>query len=98
MENPIKIHDLGVPLFLETPISLISKRFVGFYDVICTETWRVATLVPSVPMFFYQDMQRGRGRGGGASKGGKTPKMDGEHFMGKPVFLNYGWFFGGKKW
>ena len=21
MENPIKIHDLGVPLFLETPIS-----------------------------------------------------------------------------
>ena len=25
MENPIKIHDLGVPLFLETPM-LISTR------------------------------------------------------------------------
>ncbi len=23
MENPIKIHDLGVPLFLETPISCL---------------------------------------------------------------------------
>ena len=22
MENPIRIHDLGVPLFLETPISI----------------------------------------------------------------------------
>ena len=25
MENPIKIDDLGVPLFLETPMSLLSK-------------------------------------------------------------------------
>ena len=25
MENPIKIHDLGVPLFLETPIYFIAK-------------------------------------------------------------------------
>ena len=24
MENPIKIHDLGVPLFLETPIYSIT--------------------------------------------------------------------------
>ena len=26
MENPIKIDDLGVPLFLETPISSIISR------------------------------------------------------------------------
>ena len=25
MENPIKMHDLGVPLFLETPISIFMK-------------------------------------------------------------------------
>ena len=29
MENPIKIHDLGVPLFLETPI-LSPKNFVRY--------------------------------------------------------------------
>ena len=26
MENPIKIHDLGVPLFLETPICFLSMK------------------------------------------------------------------------
>ena len=30
MENPIKIHDLGVPLFLETPIQrVLSPSYVG---------------------------------------------------------------------
>ena len=29
MENPIKMDDLGVPLFLETPICQISATFVG---------------------------------------------------------------------
>ena len=26
MENPINMDDMGVPLFLETPISLFAKR------------------------------------------------------------------------
>ncbi len=26
MENPIKMDDLGVPLFLETPISVLSSE------------------------------------------------------------------------
>ena len=29
MENPIKLNDLGVPLFLETPISCREKVFHG---------------------------------------------------------------------
>ena len=33
MENPIKMDDLGVPLFLETPISCFhSKRWKGLFD------------------------------------------------------------------
>ena len=37
MENPIKIHDLGVPLFLETPIYFIAKveistTFINFVE------------------------------------------------------------------
>ena len=28
MENPIKMDDFGIPLFLETPISMIILRFV----------------------------------------------------------------------
>ena len=31
MENPIQIHDLGVPLFLETPMSNFS-RGRGWFD------------------------------------------------------------------
>ena len=30
MENPIKMDDLGVPLFLETPIYIFSKLVGGF--------------------------------------------------------------------
>ena len=30
MENPIKMDDLGVPLFLETPILRWGKIFGGF--------------------------------------------------------------------
>ena len=31
MENPIKMDDLGVPLFLETPIWLIVRRHRDIY-------------------------------------------------------------------
>ena len=34
MENPIKIHDLGIPLFLETPISLEKVRNLGHLAVL----------------------------------------------------------------
>ena len=33
MENPIQLDDLGVPLFLETPIGF----FVAFFSVNCLE-------------------------------------------------------------
>ncbi len=32
MENPIKIHDLGVPLFLETPKSRIQTKLYNVMD------------------------------------------------------------------
>ncbi len=37
MENPIKIHDLGVPLFLETPKSALDNlsfewHFASFFE------------------------------------------------------------------
>ena len=32
MENPIKIDDLGVPLFLETPIWYVTYGFTGGYQ------------------------------------------------------------------
>ena len=32
MENPIKIHDLGVPLFLETPISEFHEDFWNIWS------------------------------------------------------------------
>ena len=31
MENPIKMDDLGVPLFLETPIYHRNQQYVGKY-------------------------------------------------------------------
>ena len=34
MEHPIKMDDLGVPLFLETPIYIYTHRFVVFLDFI----------------------------------------------------------------
>ena len=34
MENPIKIDDLGVPLFLETPIFLYFLIYIPKYEVI----------------------------------------------------------------
>ena len=30
MENPIKIDDLGIPLFLETPIYLLNQTFGSY--------------------------------------------------------------------
>ena len=29
MENPIKMDDLGVPLFLETPIFTVEQNIIG---------------------------------------------------------------------
>ena len=36
MENPIKMDDLGVPLFLETPLSLLDLQGIRkvLYDVV----------------------------------------------------------------
>ncbi len=31
MENPIKMDDLGVPLFLETPISILEQTIYTFF-------------------------------------------------------------------
>ena len=50
MENPIKMDDLGVPLFLETPIYLINPHFKvslgkGFIASIVSTTFAPSTLV-----------------------------------------------------
>ena len=34
MENPIKIDDLGVPLFLETPISIYDTSILNDVDML----------------------------------------------------------------
>ena len=38
-ENPIKIDDLGVPLFLEIPISIILGAQVNFHNVVHTASF-----------------------------------------------------------
>ena len=38
MENPIKMDDLGVPLFLETPTSFLSNQ-PGFFSVFLKKWW-----------------------------------------------------------
>ena len=40
LENPIKVHDLGVPLFLETPIWLIYVQWNRFFGSVDFESHR----------------------------------------------------------
>ena len=42
LENPIKMDDLGVPLFLETPIFGRQKQAKGFCDTL--ERWKKSDL------------------------------------------------------
>ena len=62
MENPIKMDDLGIPLFLETPISMVSLRFSLKGDCLekhCdTPIHHVATEATLLPQLWKQKMTR----------------------------------------
>ena len=65
MENPIKMDDLGVPLFLETPILMVIFVFLWFFDEFFliaiiyfiylhqndSESWRIVNARMDSPLF-----------------------------------------------
>ena len=66
MENPIKMDDLGVPLFLETPISLgDSFWMVNFLSISCQKALEASEKLREY--FCGSDIEQG-------SKDGRTPK------------------------
>ena len=48
MENPIKMDDLGVPLFSETPIVIFPQTMVTFTQVVQVHSPKQQTNHPSI--------------------------------------------------